>query len=239
MTEHDQANQEGDIIDVEEFTKANKPHPPRVRFYRIRIDQKKYEVAERCQTASQLLTLAGKSPVERFQLIQKLRGGKSNPIALDEQVCFDTPGVERFITIPLDQTEGEPRRQFRLPEDDELFLDSLGTDWEAVEEGKIKRVVLHAYPLPRGYTVEATDLNVRIEPGYPDTQIDMVYFAPALCRGDGRAIRAVTTDTFDGQKWQRWSRHRTSVNPWRAGIDSLELHLRLVDQWLTTELQKN
>jgi hypothetical protein len=28
-------------------------------------------------------------------------------IGLDEDVCFTTPGVEKFKTMPLDQTEGQ------------------------------------------------------------------------------------------------------------------------------------
>jgi hypothetical protein len=38
---------------------------------------------------------------------QKLRGGQTKRIDLDERVDFTTPGVERFMTLPLDQTEGE------------------------------------------------------------------------------------------------------------------------------------
>jgi hypothetical protein len=66
----------------------------------------------------------------------------------------------------------------------------------------------------------------------------MAYFYPALARANGRPIPATTTDTFDGKVWQRWSRHRTSANPWRPGIDNLATHFGLIEHWLTRELQK-
>jgi hypothetical protein len=39
-------------------------------------------------------------------ITQKLRGGEVKKIGLDEEADFTTPGVERFMTLPLDQTEG-------------------------------------------------------------------------------------------------------------------------------------
>lgn len=130
------------------------------------------------------------------------------------------------------------RRQFRLPEADEEYLNVRGFSWETVVENRIQRAVVYGFPVPPGYNHSTVDLNVQISPGYPDTQIDMVYFHPPLVRTDGRAIKAVTTDQFDGKQWQRWSRHRTGANPWRPGIDTLETHLILVEHWLETELTK-
>lgn len=130
------------------------------------------------------------------------------------------------------------RRQFRLPEADEEYLSVRGFSWEAVVENRIQRVVVYGFPVPPGYNHSTVDLNVLISPGYPDTQIDMVYFHPLLVRTDGRAIKAVTTDQFDGRQWQRWSRHRTGTNPWRPGVDSLGTHLILIEHWLEKELTK-
>ena len=53
-----------------------------------------------------LLKLAGKVPPERFSLTQKFRGGTVKPVGIDDTAVFTTPGVERFMTLPLDQTEG-------------------------------------------------------------------------------------------------------------------------------------
>ena len=49
---------------------------------------------------------------------------------------------------------------------------------------------------------------------------------------DGRPIGALSTQTIAATTWQRWSRHRTTANPWRAGIDDVASHLALVDEWL-------
>lgn len=94
-----------EIIDLEEYAQA-KCNPPRARHYRIRIDKKKYEVAVTSLTGKELLELAGKLPVERYMIFQKFCGGQTKQIELNEKADFTTPGVERFMTLPLDQTEG-------------------------------------------------------------------------------------------------------------------------------------
>jgi hypothetical protein len=99
------ATVEEEVIDLEEFAKAGKK-PPRAKKYRIRIDKQKYVVEVPGMTGRQILDLAGKTPVERYMLSQKLHGGQVKPIGLDEPVDFTTPGVERFMTMAKDQTEG-------------------------------------------------------------------------------------------------------------------------------------
>ena len=41
-----------------------------------------------------------------FRLDEKLVGGRTVKIELDQVVDLTAPGVERFMTLPLDQTEG-------------------------------------------------------------------------------------------------------------------------------------
>jgi hypothetical protein len=94
-----------ELIDLEEYAKANRK-PPRAQRYLIRIDKKKHEVQVPSMTGRELLTLAGKTPVSNYMITQKLRGGQTHRIELDESADFTTPGVERFMTLPLDQTEG-------------------------------------------------------------------------------------------------------------------------------------
>lgn len=94
-----------EIIDLEECALANR-RPPRARRYRIRIDKHKHEVEVPAMTGRELLTLAGKIPVTNYMISQKFRGGQAKRIGLDEKADFTTPGVERFMTLPLDQTEG-------------------------------------------------------------------------------------------------------------------------------------
>lgn len=94
-----------DIIDLEEYAKSGRK-PPRARRYRIRIDKEHYTVEVTAMTGRELLTLAGKTPVTGYMISQKMRGGEARKISLDEKADFTTPGVERFMTLPLDQTEG-------------------------------------------------------------------------------------------------------------------------------------
>jgi hypothetical protein len=130
------------------------------------------------------------------------------------------------------------RREFALPAEDMEWLESRGANYELVREGGVLRVVLYNVPVPPGYQVDRVAVNVRVEAGYPDTQIDMVYFFPDLARTNGRPIGAISPDQFDGKSWQRWSRHRTPANPWRPGIDNLATHFALIHDWLDRETRK-
>ena len=130
------------------------------------------------------------------------------------------------------------RREFALPEEDQDWLDNLGLPYELVHENGVLRVVIDQLPIPPGYNAASVAVNVRIDPGYPDAQIDMAYFYPPLARCDGRPIGALSPDIFDQKEWQRWSRHRTPANPWRPGIDNLATHFALVEDWVARELEK-
>jgi hypothetical protein len=94
-----------EVIEIEEYGRKNQK-PPRARRYVIRIDREKHTVNVSHMTGRELLKLAAKVPPERFTISQKLNGGMARTVGLDEQVDFTAPGVERFMTLPLDQTEG-------------------------------------------------------------------------------------------------------------------------------------
>jgi hypothetical protein len=225
-----------EIVDLEQFAKEGKVPPIRCKGYRIRIDKQTYIVTEPSKTGRELLELAEKQP-ERFSIRQKFKGGQIKKIELNERVDFTTAGVERFMTLPLDQQEGyTARRQFDLPENDREYLDSLGLVWEAVLENNAQRVVINNYPLPNGYNQSDVSLCLQINAGYPDVQIDMAFFHPAIICADGKPIAATGgIMNFDGKTWQQWSRHRTSTNPWRAEVDYIGTHMALVEHWLERE----
>ncbi|MES2822479.1 MAG: multiubiquitin domain-containing protein [Pseudomonadota bacterium] len=207
--------------------------------YKIRIDDEKYIVHVSKKTGRDILLLAGKENPEQYDLYQLSKDGSTKIVTLDEKVDFSCPGIERFITIPRDMTEGlEVRRQFRLPANDEMFLNGLNLIWEAVIDAGVRRVVIHDLPLPVGYTNNTVVVNMRIESGYPESQIDMAYFFPSIARANGKPINAISSDIFDGKEWQRWSRHRTSENPWRPGLDNVGTHVAAIHTWLITELDK-
>ena len=219
------------------MTAETSAHKPPV-IYKVQIDKDIFETKEPTPTGRDLLLLAGKLPPEQFAIYQKAKGGRPVRVELNERVDLREPGIERFVTLPLDQTEGlGGRRQFILPADDTAWLDAQSFQYELVRDGA-QRVVVYGLTLPAGYSVERVDVNVRIDPGYPDVQIDMAYVYPPLARKDGRPIGATCPDQFDGKVWQRWSRHRTPANPWRPGVDNLSTHFALIDHWLVRELAK-
>lgn len=130
------------------------------------------------------------------------------------------------------------RRQFRLPADDESYLETTGLQWETVVEAGVQWLIVHDRPLPSGYQVERAHTALVVPSGYPDTEIDMVYFDPPLTRHDSVPIGALRAKQLDGRAWQRWSRHRTGENRWRPGIDGMATHLVQVDHWLQREFVK-
>jgi hypothetical protein len=232
-------------LDLEEFAKVHGGKPPKAKRYIIRIDREKFKVDVSEMTGRQLLELAKKVPSESWLLNQKLKGGHVKPIGLNDVVDFTAAGVERFMTLPKDQTEGTVvadvlRRQFKLPEADVEALDAGGFRWETVGMGGQGWLLAHDYPLPPGYNVEAASVAVQIPGGYPTTQLDMVFFHPPLSRKDGRSIPCIEATTpIDGKPWQRWSRHYTPAHPWIPGEYNVITHLALVRHWLEREFQRN
>jgi Prokaryotic E2 family E len=130
------------------------------------------------------------------------------------------------------------RRAFQLAEEDEECLAARGLPWEAVIENGTKWLIFPHYPIPEGYNHSTASAALRIKPSYPDDDIDMVYFFPALALTNGRAITQLTPFPLDGKPYQQWSRHRTPANPWRPGLDNVCTHLLQVDNWLERELKK-
>lgn len=76
------------------------------RVFKIQIDKHSFELRNPTPTGRDLLVLAGKTPPEQFAIYQKVPGNQPIRIPLDVTVDLREPGVERFVTLPLDQTEG-------------------------------------------------------------------------------------------------------------------------------------
>lgn len=98
---------EAEEIEIEEYgRRGGQERHPHARRYVIRIDKTKYTVSVSHMKGREILELAGKIPPEQYKLTQKLHGGGARTIGLDEDVDFRAPGVERFMTLKRDQTEG-------------------------------------------------------------------------------------------------------------------------------------
>ena len=67
----------------------------------------------------------------------------------------------------------ELRRHFDLPEEDCVFLDGYGCQWETVVDGS-HWLLLHDFPtICDGYNHETVTAAIRIETGYPKAALDM------------------------------------------------------------------
>ena len=130
------------------------------------------------------------------------------------------------------------RREFDLPNEDRVFLESYGCPWETISDGS-QWVILHDFSTQNpGYNYQSVSVAIRLESGYPRIPLDMVYFFPGIVRIDGKPINNTeATQRIDGKNFQRWSRHRTSSNPWIIGQDNLGTHILLVEDWLVREFE--
>jgi hypothetical protein len=94
-----------DEIDIEE-TAASGRRRPRAKRYRFRVDKDRLVVTAEKLTGRDILTVSGRTPPEHWLLSQKFHGGKVISIGLNDVVDLREPGIERFMTLPKDQTEG-------------------------------------------------------------------------------------------------------------------------------------
>lgn len=106
-----------------------------------------------------------------------------------------------------------------LRSSDQAFLDD-GFNCHVSVEGGMVCVVVEQFPLAAGLIPAASDLLIRLPPGFPDAYPDMFWFAERIRRADGGQIPATDLiETHVGRAWYRWSRHVSSQ--WRPGIDDL------------------
>jgi hypothetical protein len=123
-----------------------------------------------------------------------------------------------------------------LPNSDREWLESLGWSYEEVVENNppSKRgVIIRGFLLPQGkFQVDRATLMIQIPQGYPDANLDMFWFEPALYLAPSqRQPNCTITETHFGATWQRWSRHY-KAGAWRPGIDDLSTHIDMVVQEL-------
>jgi Prokaryotic E2 family E len=81
------------------------------------------------------------------------------------------------------------RREFDLLPIDREFLDVYGMPWETIVDAS-QWVLIHDFPALRDYNRATVTAAIRIETGCPNTELNMVYFFPALARIDGKPIGA-------------------------------------------------
>lgn len=129
-------------------------------------------------------------------------------------------------------------REFSLLPEDERFLEEYGLNWETIRDGS-QWVLLHEFPTHEGYNHNHVTVAIRLEAGYPKAQLDMVYVYPHLARKDRIPINATNNkQVIKGTSYQRWSRHRSNQNPWKADEDNLGSHITLIEEWFSREFEK-
>jgi hypothetical protein len=115
-----------------------------------------------------------------------------------------------------------------LPQSDVTCLAERGIQYSVSVEANMTCIVFPGYKLPGGYDRAASDLLLRLQPGFPDVPPDMWWFNPAIRLATGRVVQATeVVERHLGKDWQRWSRH-FNAGQWRSGIDSLESFLALI-----------
>lgn len=127
------------------------------------------------------------------------------------------------------------RREFELSEGDRGCLDSTGLPWEALRCDNKLWLLIHEFAVPEGYNVSRATVALLIEPSYPETELDMAYFFPALLPENKKQIGGLSDHPLDGKSFQRWSRHRPK-GEWRPDIDNVGTHLLQVRAWLLREV---
>lgn len=244
-TNHNNEKRSDEIIDLELYA-ASGQKPPKGKKYEFKVDDQKLTSDSETLLGSEILEKAGKTPASSYILRKKVKGNWFT-VQQKDIVDLTEPGLEKFKTLPNDQTEGGSdgeenakslRRDFVLLEEDEEFLNSLGSPWEAVKVGNVNWVYIHGYQVVKGYNVNTATIAFRMIGGYPIAQLDMVYFYPKLSRADGQLVNCLSDLALDGKIFQQWSRHRTTANTWRPGIDNLSTHYPLVEAWLLKEFEK-
>lgn len=145
-----------ELIEIEAYA-ATQKRKPRAKLYAFRVGKLRIEVRDPIITGRRILELAGKMPPEKYTLRQVEHGGILKPIELTDEVDLRAPGIERFRAMPRTAQTVDPmpapdpqnlRRQFRLPPEDESFLNSLGRPWEAVTEAGQNWVLLYGESVP-------------------------------------------------------------------------------------------
>jgi hypothetical protein len=94
------------IVDLEECATRGQVPPETAKRFRIRVNKDVFVIEGPKTTGRKILELSKHTPVEQWRLDQRFRGGATKKIELNETVDLRAPGVERFMTLPLDQTEG-------------------------------------------------------------------------------------------------------------------------------------
>ncbi len=95
--------------------------------FKFKVDKKMLETETEYLTGREILKAAGYT--ERDYYLKQIKKGQSISIEPDDTVCMSDPGLERFVTIPKEATDGDG---FELFEEDVENLKNGGFQWETL-----------------------------------------------------------------------------------------------------------
>ncbi|WP_420467192.1 multiubiquitin domain-containing protein [Panacagrimonas sp.] len=185
------------------------------RVYKFAIDQHQMEWGKPVVSGKVLRALAKLPP--GYALYQEVRGGQDIEILDTDLIDLSKPGIERFISVIKETTEGLSA----LPSMDREYLAAHAIEHTLTSWSGHSGVVLHKLAIPAAkFGLTQADFLILLPAGYPDVPPDMFYAFPWLKLSDtGTWPRAADQAfDFDGRRWQRWSRHSQA---WRPGVDGL------------------
>ena len=143
--------------------------------------------------------LAGVGP--EYAIYLEVRGGQDREIDDHDIVDLSKPGIERFITVIRETTEGLTA----LPETDRTYLEDHGhRPSTGRRDGGQVGVSHQECPLPAGkFDREQADLLILLPGGYPDACPDMFFTVPWIrLTGAGRypTVRGQCPHMFGGKR---------------------------------------
>jgi len=194
------------------------------RAFKFTIDDRQLEWGKP-NISGRVLKILANVPVDTYHVYLEVRGGQDILIRDADLIDLSKPGIERFITVICDTTEGLST----LPEMDRRYLSDHGIKAEIANDGPHIGVVLKQMYLPEGkFNHPSADILVILPQGYPDLAPDMFFSDPWLTLlSMGRyPTCADVSHPFVGRNWQRWSRHNAS---WRPGIDGLHTMIKRIE----------
>ena len=82
------------------------PKKPEAKGFKFMVRNQTFEVANRFITGSEILEMAGLTPVNNYRPSMKMQGNRYQDVQLEQLVDLGKPGIEKFTYISRDQTEG-------------------------------------------------------------------------------------------------------------------------------------
>jgi hypothetical protein len=105
-THHLHAGEVEVVIDLENYAKERRKPPATTLGYRVKINGEPFVICKAHISGREILTVGGFLPPDNFTLRLKIHGEKPRKVSLDEIVDLTEIGVEKFVALPRDQTEG-------------------------------------------------------------------------------------------------------------------------------------